>query len=212
MAENNNNQLNMGVIVALVIAVGAASTIAILNNQPLEDSTSTDQSNEPDPVALNEGDSTNDLTNNSEDSLSEISEEVESDSDSITNDEIPTTSSPNPTTNQPSTSESETITESTSAYSDGTYGAIGVYSSPGGQEDIEVTLTVANDIVTDVEIGIRATGGRSRNYQELFAEGIEGEVVGQNVDDISLSIVNGSSLTPTGFNNALLIIKSQASN
>lgn len=113
------------------------------------------------------------------------------------------TESQNETT--PTTSDSETAT-----YKDGTYSEKGTYISPGGAESIEVKLTIANDIITDATVTGNATRGESKQYQGEFISGYKSQVVGKDVDSVSLSRVAGSSLTSNGFNTALKLIKADA--
>ena len=96
------------------------------------------------------------------------------------------------------------------AYKNGTYSATGTYDSPGGQDTLGVKITLANDIVTDVSIVEGASDPISQKYQDKFVSGYKQYVVGKKIVDINLTKVSGSSLTPTGFNDALTQIKSQA--
>ena len=97
-----------------------------------------------------------------------------------------------------------------SVYKDGSYTATGSYMSPGGQDQIGVTLTLANDIITDVSINPQAGDRTSSRYMARFASGYKQYVVGKNIADVNLTNVSGSSLTPIGFNDALNQIKAQA--
>jgi uncharacterized protein with FMN-binding domain len=97
-----------------------------------------------------------------------------------------------------------------STYTDGTYSATGSYGSPGGQEQLSVTLTLVNDIITAVSVTPLAYDRRSQNYQNIFISGYKQYVIGKNIADVNLTRVSGSSLTPIGFNNALAQIKAQA--
>ena len=97
-----------------------------------------------------------------------------------------------------------------SKYKDGTYTATGTYAVPEGSEQITVTLTVTNDIVVESSVVNDANEGDSRKYQSRFANSYKVQVVGKDIDDIRLSRVSGSSLTPNGFNAALAKIKTQA--
>ncbi len=130
-----------------------------------------------------------------------------------------TTPSPTPTT-EPDTgasSEPTTPTEtdsgsgSTSAYADGSYTESGQYQSPNGTETVDVTLTLADGVVTAVEIGTHPSNPNTEHYQGEFASGISGEIVGKSIDDISVTKVAGSSLTSGGFMKALEAIKADAS-
>jgi len=108
------------------------------------------------------------------------------------------------------TGSSTSSDNSTSAYKDGTYNATGSYSSPGGRESIELTVTIANGVITSTSLVENATSGEAKGYQEDFASGYKSLVVGKSVDEVSLSRVAGSSLTSNGFNTALEQIKSDA--
>lgn len=96
------------------------------------------------------------------------------------------------------------------AYEDGTYDAEGTYQSPGGNESIKVSITLADDVVTEVTVTPEATSGNAAQYQKAFAGGIGDVVVGKNIDDLEVSKVSGSSLTSGGFNDALETIKADA--
>ena len=113
-----------------------------------------------------------------------------------------TTTTPRPTTSDADTS---------ATYTDGEYTETGSYSTPGGTEDITVTLTLADDIVTAVSAKGSATSGNSAQYQSQFLSGYKANVEGKDVDTISLSRISGSSLTSDGFNKALEAIKADAS-
>ncbi|HSX32598.1 MAG TPA: FMN-binding protein [Candidatus Saccharimonadales bacterium] len=99
---------------------------------------------------------------------------------------------------------------STGTYKSGNYSATGSYSSPGGTEQIAVTLTLDGDTITDVTASPKAASPESSTYQEQFIEGYKSMVVGKDIDTVSLSKVSGSSLTSRGFNDAIDQIKQQA--
>ena len=96
------------------------------------------------------------------------------------------------------------------AYADGTYTAKGAYSTPESVETITVTVTLEDDVVTDVEVTGDPQKRESEQYQGQFIGGIADVVVGQDIDDIQVSRVAGSSLTSGGFNKAIEAIKSEA--
>ena len=122
------------------------------------------------------------------------------------------------TTSTPSASASAAATDSattdsassTSTYADGTYEAMGTYTSPNGQEEIDVSITLASDVITAVTVTPQASNPNSVRYQNEFADGIAAVVVGQDIDDIQVSRVAGSSLTSGGFNEAVETIKAEA--
>lgn len=97
-----------------------------------------------------------------------------------------------------------------SMYVDGLYSATGSYTAPSGTETVGVSLTVTDDVVTDVAIDEQAVNPTSQKMQALFADGISTLVIGKRLEDISVSQVSGSSLTSKGFNQALEAIKAQA--
>jgi hypothetical protein len=101
-------------------------------------------------------------------------------------------------------------TVNVSSYKNGTFTQRGVYNSPAGSESVTVTLTLENDVVKSATFKGDATNKASINNQGKFAAGFSGVVVGKPVDSIALTVVNGSSLTPKGFMDALNKIKSEA--
>ena len=95
-------------------------------------------------------------------------------------------------------------------YADGTYTAEGSYATPESVETLSVTVTLENDVVTDVEVNGDPQKRESVQYQGQFIGGIADVVVGEDIDAISVSRVAGSSLTSAGFNQAIEEIKSEA--
>jgi len=100
--------------------------------------------------------------------------------------------------------------DTSASYADGTYTATGGYTAPSGQEEVEVELTLADDVVTAVTVTPTATDRQAIGFQTQFAEGISAEVVGKDIDSLNVSRVAGSSLTSGGFNAAVDTIKSEA--
>jgi uncharacterized protein with FMN-binding domain len=95
-------------------------------------------------------------------------------------------------------------------YKNGTYNTIGNYVSPGGAEEIDVTVTLKDDIITDATVVSKAFRPNSVKFQGQFISGFKTLVVGKKIDDVMLDKVSGSSLTPKGFNDALAEIKAEA--
>lgn len=122
------------------------------------------------------------------------------------------------TTSMPVSPSSVTATTITSAptsvsnatYKNGSYSADGAYVSPGGAESIGVNVTLANGIITDVQVTPKATLPLSQRFQGLFADNYKEYVVGKNINEVNLTKIAGSSLTPKGFADALAKIKAQA--
>jgi uncharacterized protein with FMN-binding domain len=104
----------------------------------------------------------------------------------------------------------DTGSTTTGSYKDGTYSADGTYQAPSGTEKIGVTLTLADNKVTKVEIDKHATDPNAVEYQTDFASGISAQVVGKSIDELNVARVAGSSLTSGGFRAAVDDIKKQA--
>lgn len=108
-------------------------------------------------------------------------------------------------------SATEAATSGSSTYADGTYTAEGSYATPESVETIVVTVTLEDDVITAVDVTGDPQKRESEEYQGRFIGGIAEVVVGQDIDQISVSRVAGSSLTSGGFNQAIDTIKSEAS-
>lgn len=100
--------------------------------------------------------------------------------------------------------------DSGNTYKDGTYTVSDTYSSPGGIEDIKVTLTLGNSTITDVAVVQEANNNESAEYQEKFQDSYKSKVVGKAISSLQLSRASGASLTTNAFNDALDQIRSQA--
>ncbi len=96
------------------------------------------------------------------------------------------------------------------AYTDGTYSATGTYESPGGTETVEVQLTLAKNLITEVTVTPQAKDASGQIYQGMFAQGISAVVVGKDINTLQVAKVSGSSLTSGGFTDALAKIKAEA--
>lgn len=117
------------------------------------------------------------------------------------NDGTPTTTPTTPT---------NTPADTKQKYKDGTYTSTGEYVSPGGSEQVEVTLTLKADKVTDATVVAKAILPGSKNFQAKFISGFKALVIGKSIDEVKLDKVSGSSLTPKGFNDAVIKIQTQA--
>ncbi|MEK7615166.1 MAG: hypothetical protein AAB431_02165 [Patescibacteria group bacterium] len=95
-------------------------------------------------------------------------------------------------------------------YKNGTYSATGKYISPGGPEEFPVSLTITDDVITAAEVAVNSERPISQKFQGMFIADYKTFVVGKKVDEVNLTKVSGSSLTPKGFNDALAQIKTQA--
>ncbi|YAL84201.1 FMN-binding protein [Dermacoccaceae bacterium W4C1] len=114
------------------------------------------------------------------------------------------------------TSSAETSAADSSAadsgeYKAGSYDAEGSYDTPGGEQSVEVEMTLTADgTVSEVTVTPQAESGNSVQFQNKFASGISAEVKGKKIDDLNVSKVSGSSLTSGGFNAAVEKIKTEA--
>jgi uncharacterized protein with FMN-binding domain len=97
-----------------------------------------------------------------------------------------------------------------SSYKDGEYHATGHYVSPGGPRDVDVTLTLKDGVITDAAFQGHATDPNSKHFQGEFKANFQPMVVGKNIDDVELTKVAGSSLSPKGFMDAVSQIKNEA--
>ncbi len=97
-----------------------------------------------------------------------------------------------------------------SPYADGEYSAFGSYQSPGGRQEVGVTVTLSNSVITALTLDTSQTKGTSAEFQGKFSSGIDDLVVGKSIDELDVSKVSGSSLTSGGFNDAIEQIKTEA--
>lgn len=120
---------------------------------------------------------------------------------------VPSSSNPTPTATTPAPTPAPTTT---SLYKDGTYTATGSYMSPGGSDQIAVTVTLKNDIITDASVTPKPGDNTSARYENIFATNYKQYVVGKDITTLKLTKVSGSSLTSAGFNAAIKQIEAQA--
>jgi len=94
-------------------------------------------------------------------------------------------------------------------YVDGEYHAAGAYQSPAGREEVEVTVTLDDDLIAEVHVEW-TDGDASAEvefFQNEFNEDILEVVIGVDIDEIMVDRVGGSSLTSAGFAEAIEQIK-----
>lgn len=108
------------------------------------------------------------------------------------------------------TTTSSTVPVDARTYRDGTYRADGAYVSPAGAESVSISVTLVNDVITDATFTGNATNPTSKQLQARFAAAFRQQVVGTSIDAVSLTVVNGSSLAPKGFMDALAKVKAEA--
>ena len=96
----------------------------------------------------------------------------------------------------------------TNKYKNGEFSENIKYDSPGGSEDLGVNIKIENDVVVSLSIIEGAHHPKSKQYQKAFIDGVEGKVVGKNLDEVSPSTISGASLTTNAFNLMIRQIKS----
>jgi len=96
-------------------------------------------------------------------------------------------------------------------YLNGTFTASLKYTVPSNhEEDMSVTFTLEDDVITDSALKFGGEVGTSRLYQAKFEKEYVIEVVGKIIDDVEMVRVGSASLTTAAFNEALVDIKDQA--
>ncbi|MBO3093761.1 hypothetical protein [Cellulomonas dongxiuzhuiae] len=85
----------------------------------------------------------------------------------------------------------------------GTYSGSGSYETPGGRQRIDVTVVLADGVVTDLRVDPAATNTTSLRFQERFASAVVEAVVGRTLDEVAVDRLAGSSSTGAGFMAAL---------
>jgi len=103
-----------------------------------------------------------------------------------------------------------TTSSGTTEFKNGTYTATGSYMSPGGEDQIGVTVTLVNDKITAATVTPMPGDHTSAHYQSIFAANYKQYVIGQDITTLKLDKVSGSSLTGQGFNAAITQIETQA--
>lgn len=99
---------------------------------------------------------------------------------------------------------------SQSGYRDGTYSATGQYEAPDGLDQIGVSITIRNGVITDSTVTPMARRRDTAEFQQAFAASYATYVTSKPIDSVRLRVVAGASLTTEGFMRALDTIKQQA--
>lgn len=106
----------------------------------------------------------------------------------------------------------EPVVAVTGPYEDGDYTATADYQSPNGTETIDVELTLENDIIQEITVTGKSVDPSPEvlRFQGEFEAGIADVVTGKSIDELDVHRVGGSSLTSSGFNEAIEQIKIKA--
>src|ERR1035437_3398634 len=187
MEPQNNLQKSIGIILGFIVILGVFFVTIFLGKQPTNTET-TNQVLPNSPVVS--------LPTTPTPVISPIA--TPTPAPIVPTPVIPTTPTPPP------------IDIPKSVYKNGTYSATGSYMSPGGYDQIGVSMTLKNDIITGSSVINMGGDRRSQRYQDQFISGYQQYVVGQNIAKVFLTKISGASLTPSGFNDALTQIKAQA--
>lgn len=121
-----------------------------------------------------------------------------------------TSATPESSATTQNTTPPTTSSATSSDIKDGTYTATSEYYVPHGYEDISVTLTIKDDVVTTSQITNSEDNPESARYQQRFTNSYKSYVVGKKASGLKLPYVAGASDTTDGFNDALEKILAQA--
>ena len=99
---------------------------------------------------------------------------------------------------------------SMSMHNNGTYKTMVKYEVPYGYvEPMYVSLTIESGVITGAEVSFEVENPVSADYQEVFKRYYKEEIVGQLVEEVSLSRMGGASLTNNAFDSAVARIKAE---
>ncbi|OXM99983.1 FMN-binding protein [Bifidobacterium vansinderenii] len=121
----------------------------------------------------------------------------------------PSTGSSDSSSSSASSSD-DASSKDTGNYKDGTYSIKGVYG-PVNEDSIDVTLTIANGVITDVQVVGHPLTSISKDHQDAFIQAIPGVVDGKQLKGLKIDNVAGASWTSDAFNSALDLAREQAS-
>jgi uncharacterized protein with FMN-binding domain len=205
-SNKNSKQLiifgSLGLV--LIISIGVIAVATFNSKDEQNDTSKTEQNSLESKDSLSPNSSMEDESEENESEENESSENSSGGTGSQTELNIEIKNDANP--------ENKEGESSSNNFKDGTFSSTGNYQSPGGDESVEVSVNIENNKIQSVTTSSNAANSTSKRYQELFKEGVSGEVVGKELNEIDLSKVNGSSLTAIGFNAAIENIKNQAKN
>lgn len=84
------------------------------------------------------------------------------------------------------------------------------YNVPeNGVQSMSVTVTLNENVITNISILQSKGAGKSRNYQNNFEASYKSLVLGKDIKSVSLSRVGGASSTTNAFNQAIKSINNQ---
>jgi hypothetical protein len=111
---------------------------------------------------------------------------------------------------EPQTETSSPAEQETTDYQDGTYTTNVTYITPKrATYGMNVSLTLNQDIITGATI-VYTDGAEKDPNAAKFEAAYKTQIIGKDIDTISLSRVGGASLTTNAFNDAVANIKADA--
>lgn len=102
----------------------------------------------------------------------------------------------------------EAAMEETATGATGTYEGEASYSTGRAVHELDVTLTIENDVVVAADVTYDG-GDAPTPILQSFDQAYQAEVIGQNIDTIELSRVGGASWTSDAFNEAVSEVRAQ---
>ena len=98
-------------------------------------------------------------------------------------------------------------------YKDGLYQVISTYQVPNGKEhQLFFEVVMRDDLLLGSSVSFGGdTDGTSTKWQTGFLNAYAKEIIGKNISELNLARVGGASLTTGAFNQALAMVKEEAS-
>ena len=98
----------------------------------------------------------------------------------------------------------------TGNYKNGDYKIKSTYG-PVAEDAIDVSLSISNGNVSNVEVTPHPFTPISKKHMTAFAQAIPGKIVGKPLKDLHISVVAGASWTSDAFNKALDVARKESS-
>jgi len=91
------------------------------------------------------------------------------------------------------------------------YQASGQYTSPAGQETVNVKLGIdTNNVIETADLSSNSQMMMSQRFQGMFFSAVKPQILGKKISEVgAFDRLNGSSLTSGGFNQAIQNIQAQ---
>lgn len=107
------------------------------------------------------------------------------------------------TNNQNTGSSSSTSTVTKLTFKDGSYEVSLDYQVPRGTNNMKATITIKDDIITEVATVNTVASAKSEEYTKPFSEQISAEVVGKKLSEAKITKIAGASGTSKAFDDIL---------